>query len=62
MEEIIQILMRRDEIDRDTAIQMVQACQFELDEAVECGDYEMAQDIVEMHLGLEPDFIPILIL
>lgn len=58
MEEIINILMNRDEISRKEAISMIKECQQRLEEeAVPDGDYECAVDIIAEELGLEPDYL-----
>lgn len=48
-EEIVQILMRRDDFTREEAEDMITECR----KALEEGDYEAIQDI----LGLEDDYI-----
>lgn len=57
MNEIINILMRRDSISRNEAINIVEECIEELNGAVEHGDYNEAEDIVAANLGLEPDYL-----
>ena len=55
---IVEILMRRDGISKNEAKEMVRYCkQRLLEEAVPCGDYELAQDIIAEELGLEPDYM-----
>lgn len=57
MNEIINILMRRDGISKNEAINIVEECLKELSIAVENGDYIEAEEIVACDLGLEPDFL-----
>ena len=58
MNEIVEILMRRDGISREDAKAQVRECRRRLhDEALETGDYELAVDIIAEELGLEPDYI-----
>ena len=58
MNEIINILMRRDGISREEAIARCKECRRRLhEEAVPTGDYEEAIDIIAEELGLEPDYM-----
>lgn len=59
MEDIINILMRRDGISKKDAQTHVNECKQRLnDEALASGDYELATDIIAEELGLEPDYMP----
>lgn len=63
MEQIIEILIRRDGCTRNEALDRIKECQQRLEEeAVATGDYEAAQDIVAEELGLEPDYLIALLL
>lgn len=57
MEEIIRILMRRDEMTREEAEEYVKDTMEEIQSAIDCGDYSLAEDIFESDLGLEPDYL-----
>lgn len=58
LKEIVEILMRRDEISKEEAIARVKECRRRLqEEAVESGDYELAEEIIAEELGLEPDYM-----
>lgn len=63
MEEIIKILMQRDGISREEACNLVEGCRAELHDMINRADsinfftYDMAADIVEDWLALEPDFL-----
>ena len=61
MNEIIKILMRRDNISYEDAREQVRICEENLEDAIKYGDYEMAMDIISNDLGLEPDYLPILL-
>lgn len=55
---IVEILMRRDGDTRQEAEERVEECRRRLyEEAVEVGDYDMAEDIIADELGLEPDYL-----
>ena len=62
MDEIIQILMRRDNISKNEARNLVERCQAEIDDAL-ChmngiyATYDTVTDIIESILGLEPDYL-----
>lgn len=59
MQEIIKILMRRDKINKEEAISMIQKCQEELENAT---TIEEAEDSIAYWLGLEPDYLPTLLM
>ena len=61
MDEIIKILMHRDNISYEDAIERIRICEENLEDAIKYGDYEMAMDIISNDLGLEPDYLPILL-
>ena len=61
MNEIIEILMRRDNILRIEAENILNDCVDELQEAVYRGDYLEAEDIIASYLGLEPDYLDIIL-
>lgn len=58
MEELIEILMRRDGMTRNAAENLIEQCQEELYYAEE---YDEAADIIRDYLGLEPDYLDILL-
>lgn len=56
MEEIVKILMERDGNTREEALSIIEDVKGMMEE---CGyDPEECEDIFEMELGLEPDYIP----
>lgn len=57
MNEIINILMRRDGISEEEAWNLVNECREEIEEAIARGDYIETDDIIASYLGLEPDYI-----
>lgn len=57
MEEVIQILMKRDGISRKEATARVKEVREMMLEALDSGDIESLEDIFMNELGLEPDFI-----
>lgn len=62
MEEIIEILMRRDGISRDEAEEYLQDCVDELQDCIaEGGFLYQLEDIVAYNLGLEPDYLDVLL-
>lgn len=66
MEEIIQILMRRDGISREEASRQFDGC---IEAIMECLDgdgvsnnlYEDAAETIYDYLGLEPDYLEIIL-
>ena len=67
MEEIIKILMRRDGISENEAQNLVDCCRAELHdmlnraESVNFYTYDLAAGIIEDWLGLEPDYLELLL-
>lgn len=57
METVIKILMRRDGLSREEAKELLNDTLEAVREAVECGDYFLAEDIFTSDLGLEPDYL-----
>lgn len=58
MNEIIQILMRRDGITENEAIEMINNCQEEIDYiASHDGTYDEVEEALRYWLGLEPDYL-----
>ena len=58
MNEIISILMRRDHMTREDAIDLILQTQEEIYEAIkEEASYDDIQDILEYNLSLEPDYL-----
>ena len=55
-EEIIKILMRRDNISKEEAWTLVNEVQEEINECVESEDFYEIDDIVMRDLGLKPDY------
>ena len=57
MQEIIEILMRRDGISYAEARESYLECQEAITDAIECGDFLEVEEILRYELGLEPDYI-----
>lgn len=55
---IAEILVRRDNMSMEDARIRVAECQRRLqEEAIPCGDYDIAEEIIADELGLEPDYM-----
>lgn len=61
MNEIVEIIMRRDGLSRLEAENLVEECKEELWEAAARGSYQECEDIVASYLGLEPDYLEFLL-
>ena len=62
MNEIIDILMNRDNISREDAESIVISCKEELEYVVNNGgSYDEAVEVIKYWLGLEPDYMDILL-
>ena len=63
IDDIISLLMRRDDISENEARSLVEGCKAELDSLMEDGgSYDEAADIVCDWLSLEPDVLDIMIM
>ena len=60
MKEIIKILMRRDDISEVEAENLIEECMEEMNDAIMRGNYQECEDILASYLGLEPDYLDIL--
>lgn len=68
MDEIIQILMRRDGITENEARNIVEECRAQIQDVLAHGDiyssyslYDEVTDIMACSLGLEPDYLEFLL-
>ena len=57
MNRVISILMKRDNMTLEEAKDLIADTREEIEDAVACGDYEYADDILADNLGLEPDYM-----
>ena len=61
MNEIVEILMRRDGISRLEAENLIEECKEELWDAAARGNYQECEDIIASYLELEPDYLDLLL-
>ena len=57
MNRVVEILMKRDGYSKQAATELVNDCRREIHDAIACGDYTLAEEIIMSDLGLEPDYI-----
>lgn len=57
MKEVVEILMKRDDMSREEAEEFYQEVMDEMREYIEQGDYMTAELVFEEEFGLEPDYI-----
>ena len=57
MNRVVEILMKRDGYSKEDAYDLVNDVRAEMQDAIACGDYDLAEEIIESDLGLEPDYI-----
>lgn len=57
MKQIVEILMRRDNITEDEAWGIVNDCAEEMNGAIMRANYQECEDILASYLGLEPDYL-----
>lgn len=58
--DIINLIARRDNISNLEAMNVVNDCMEEMEGAVMRGNWQEAEDILASYLGLEPDYLDIL--
>ena len=58
--DIINLIARRDHISTLEAMDIVNECMKEMEEAVAQGYWQEAEDILMAYLDLEPDYLDIL--
>jgi nucleoid DNA-binding protein len=58
--DIINLIARRDHISTLEAMNIVNECMEEMEDAVARGNWLEAEDILMSYLGLEPDYLDIL--
>lgn len=56
-QKIVDILIKRDELDEEEAKSIVNDCQNQIDEALACGREHKVEDILADCLGLELDYV-----
>lgn len=57
MNRVVKILMERDGYSKQAAMELINDCRREMHDAVACGDFSLAEEIIESDLGLESDYI-----
>ena len=60
VEDIINLISRRDNISYLEAMNIVNDCIEEMEGAIMRGNWQEAEDILASYLGLEPDYLDIL--
>ena len=57
MNEIVKVLMKRDKMSEEEAMELFQEAKDDFDNLLKEGDLDSAYNICEMYFGLEPDYI-----
>ena len=60
VEDIIDLISRRDNISYLEAMNVVNECMEEMEIAITQGNWQEAEDILASYLDLEPDYLDIL--
>lgn len=60
VDDIIKLIARRDNISYLEAMNIVNECMEEMENAVLNANFQEAEDILASYLGLEPDYLDIL--
>ena len=62
IEDLINLICRRDQISYNEALYIVEDCRREVNRTIaNGGSYEEVADIIADYLGLEPDYMEILL-
>lgn len=62
IEELAEMIAKRDSIGYEEALAAVRDCALEMEQAFYMGSLDRAEDILRYDLGLEPDYLDIFIL
>lgn len=62
IDRIIKILMNRDDLSKEEAMEVVKETKEMVESAIRSGDYTAAEDIFQEELGLEIDYMVNLLL
>ena len=57
METILQVLIRRDKMSKESAMDLILEARDQLQEYLELGDEESAYNICQEYFNLEPDYL-----
>lgn len=60
VDDIIKLIARRDNISYIEAMNIVNECMEEMEDAILNAHWQEAEDILASYLGLEPDYLDIL--
>lgn len=60
VDDIIKLIARRDNISYIEAMNVVNECMEEMENAVLNANFQEAEDILASYLGLEPDYLDVL--
>lgn len=61
MEEVVKILMKRDNLSHVDAVAEVKGFLIEAEEYIQEGDLDAVEDLLMSDLGLEPDYLEMLL-
>lgn len=61
LEELAEMLAKRDSASYEEELAMIKDCALEMEEAFINGDLDMAETILREDLGLEPDYMDLFI-
>lgn len=62
IEELAEMIAKRDSISYEEALASVRDCALEMEHAFYMGSLDRAEDILRCELGLEPDYLDVFIL
>lgn len=61
LEELAQMIAKRDCISYEEALAAIRDCAIEMESAFDRGDINEVEDLLRMDLGLEPDYLDLFI-
>jgi len=57
MERVLKILMERDDMSREDAMDLIDNFKRDLEYTIVTGDLEECEELLSLHFGLEPDYL-----
>jgi hypothetical protein len=57
MKRVLRILMERDDITREEAMEQIDNFERDLEETIMTGDLNECEELLSLHFGLEPDYL-----
>ena len=57
MKRVLKILMERDDMSREEAMELIDNFERDLKETIMTGNLDECEELLSLHFGLEPDYL-----